>query len=158
MEENTQKPVLPRVTIVVLSALVVLGIGYYFMTKKTNSYQASAESAVSSATVAPQKQLFKDSSMFQYAYQIFPGPISDQTKNAMAGFMTTSKTLPDGSTQITMTATNPEYKNQQYSVKPGYVLYFIEKSPGDDSASENTDRYLPDDTAVLVDPQGYAVN
>jgi hypothetical protein len=127
--------------------LVAIGGAGFVMTKRATG-----------GIVATGKQLFKDSPSFAKAYQIFPGPLSDQAKLAMTGFMTKTESQMDGSVVVTMTATNTEYKNQQYTVKPGYSLYFIEKSLGDDSASENTDRFLPDDMAVLVDAQGYVVN
>ena len=99
-------------------------------------------------------QKFSDSSDFQYAYKIFPGALSSESKQAMAGFAMTTKTLPDNSTQVTLTAQKPEYKSQQYTVKSGYTLYFIERNLKDDNPEEDSDANLHDDTAILVDPQG----
>ena len=65
--------------------------------------------------------------------------------------------MADASTLITLTATNPNYKNQTYTVKPGYSLYFVEKNTTDDSPENDTDRTSADDTAVIVDPQGMIV-
>jgi hypothetical protein len=75
----------------------------------------------------------------------------------MAGFAFTTSVMSDGSTQITLTAQNPYYKTQQYVVKPGYSLYFIEKNIKDDDPEKDTDTKTLDDTAILVDPQGYIV-
>ena len=149
-------------------AAVVYGGVYYFVIAPRNSYNPSAAqnlqttliatptlTPTAAATVSAQK--FQDSEMRQYAYQLYPGPISAQTKEAMAGFEMQTQMLADGTAQINLTSTNPEYKDQQYLIKPGETLYFIEMNSGDDSADENTDRNLADDTAVVVDAQGNMV-
>jgi hypothetical protein len=143
-----------KAAIYMLVIAVVVGGVYYVVvgTKKSGTIAV----AYSAPTIT--KQLFADSPMFSFAYQIFPGALSADAKQAMTGFTTQIQTTSDGSTQVTMTATNPEYTSQQYVVKPGYKLYFIEKNPGDDSVSENKDGFLADDTAVLVDAQGYIAN
>ena len=76
-------------------------------------------------------------------------------KQAMAGFAFTTKPMSDGATQITLTSQNKFYKTQQYLVKPGYSLYFIETNLKDDDAQKDTDAMFRDDSAILVDPQGY---
>ena len=101
------------------------------------------------------KQLFKNSPEYQYAYQIFPGTMSAQAKTAMNGFSMKTTSMPDGSTQVSFSSTNPNYKNQSYVVKKGYSLYFIERTTADDNTAQDTDRLYLDDTAVIVDPNGY---
>ena len=73
----------------------------------------------------------------------------------MSGFMMITKTLPDSSTQIVLTAQELGYTSQQYIVKPGDTLYFIERNLQDDNPQEDSDANSHDDTAVLVDSQGY---
>ena len=48
-----------------------------------------------------------------------------------------------------------EYKDQVYTVKTGEKLYFIEKFLQDDQNGE--EKNIKDDTAVLVDTEGYVV-
>jgi hypothetical protein len=149
-----RRPVWQWVVIYAVVAAVVYGGVYFFLNRGKYMYQASA----SSGAAVAQKQLFKDSANYANSYQIFPGALTAQAKAAMNGFMTQTQTMADGSAQVAMTATNPEYKNQLYVVKPGYSLYFVEKNSGDDAVSTNTDKFPGDDTAVLVDPQGYVAN
>ena len=103
------------------------------------------------------KQLFKDTQEYQYAYQIYPGDLSTDTKTALAGFSMKTTDLSDGSTQVDLSATNPAYQSQSYVVKKGYILYFIEMNLQDDNKDANKDRIIRDDTAVLVDKNGYIV-
>jgi hypothetical protein len=105
----------------------------------------------------PALQKFQGSPISSSAFQIYPGPLSDQATQAVAGFNIDTKILPDGSVQVNLTSTNPEYTDQHVVVKPGYTLYFIEKSTGDDSPTGNTDQNLRDDATLLVDPQGFIV-
>jgi hypothetical protein len=143
-----KRPVWQWVVFCVVIAVVVYGGIYYFLTRnKSGGYQTNSAVVVS-------KQLFRDSPVYASAYQIFPGTLSADAKKAMNGFMTQTQSMADGTVVVTMTATNPEYKNQTYTVKPGETLYFIEKSLGDDAVGENKDNYLADDTAVVVDAQG----
>ena len=133
--------------IVLLVVIAIVAGGGYFVIKK-----------MTKATATPVTQKFVDSDLAQYAYQIFPGPLSDQTKKMTAGFTIKNQSQPDGSTIVSLTSTNPEYKNQQYTVKSGQSLYFIEKFGGDDNSTEDKDANLKDDTAVLVDSSGNIVS
>jgi hypothetical protein len=91
------------------------------------------------------------------AFLIFPGTVSPEAKKAMTGFKISTSPQADGSTQVVMTSTNPEYKDQMYLVGAGNSLYFIERFAGEDNEQEDTDKGLKDDTAVIVDPSGYIV-
>jgi hypothetical protein len=117
-------------------------------TKTSNPLPGTANS-----TPGPQK--FADSRFASSAVQIYPGPLSGPAIQAVTGFNIETKALADGSVQVNLTSTNPEYQNQEVVVKSGYTLYFIEQSGGDDSSGDNADQNLRDDTTVLVDPQGF---
>ena len=104
----------------------------------------------------PTPQLFSDSPLSQNAYLISTPTYDANTKTALSGFDVTKKTLTDGSVQYTLNSTNPEYQTQTYTVKKGEKLYFIENLLTDDNG--NTDKSMRDDTAVLVDANGYIVN
>jgi len=158
-KENSygKRPLWQWVALYVVVGIVVYGLVYYFVLAKKGgaNYTSSAQTPQPTAAATMNKQKFSDSSDYQYGYKIFPGVLSSSAKEAMAGFAFTTKAMPDGSTQITLTSQNKFYKTQQYVVKPGYSLYFIERMMGDDDSEKDTDARYTDDTAILVDPQGY---
>jgi siroheme synthase len=153
-----KRPLWQWIALYVVIAVVIYGAVYYFMSAKHQSgYSVSTTSSAKPTTTKPPStmQKFSDSNDFQYAYKIFPGNISAASKEAMAGFAFTTKAMSDGSTQITLTSQNQFYKTQQYVVKAGDSLYFIERNINDDDSEKDTDSKYTDDTAVIVDPQGY---
>jgi hypothetical protein len=157
-----KRPLWQWVVLGIVVVVILYGGFYYFVLAKKGSNASESMSATTSP--APTKvmanptgtmmQKFSDSPNLQYAYRIFPGTISTESKQAMAGFAFATKAMPDGSTRITLTSENKFYKTQQYTVKPGYTLYFIETNLKDDDAQKDTDTMYRDDTAILVDPQG----
>jgi hypothetical protein len=155
-----KRPLWQWIALYLVVAVVIYGVVYYFVLAKKGgaNYTSSVQTPKSTtATATTNKQKFSDSSDFQYGYKIFPGALSSSAKEAMAGFAFTTKTMPDGSTQITLTSQNKFYKTQQYVVKPGSSLYFIERMMGDDDSEKDTDARYTDDTAIIVDVQGYIV-
>jgi len=165
-----KRPLWQWVILYVVVAIAIYGLIYYFvLAKKGGSYNSNTAVAPTAMQTSPTQnptatssatgtQKFSDSNDFQYAYKIFPGTLSTASKQAMAGFAFTTKAMPDGSTQVTLTSQNTEYKTQQYTVKTGYSLYFIERNLKDDDPENDTDRTIMDDTAILVDPQGNIAN
>lgn len=93
-----------------------------------------------------------DSPISQYAYKIAPGEMSDEAKAALNGFKISSTTAKDGSIQVSLTPTDSYDQRQQYTVKPGNSLYFIEMTTADDKNS--ADANLRDDYGVIVDANG----
>lgn len=134
-------------SIIFLIAIIVVALGIWIY-----SSSGSNSSQTSQAT----NELFSNSPLSKNAYLISTSTYDDNTKKALAGFSVTKNNLPDGSTQITLKAENPEYQTQTYTVKPGEKLYFIENSMSDDT--NNTEKFIGDDHAVLVDANGYIVN
>lgn len=105
---------------------------------------------------APQRIRLADTRYMQYASLISDNATSQREQEALAGFQVTRQQQADGSLLVTLKALNPEYQDQAYTVQPGQQLYFIETSMGDDRGT--TGEYnLGDDTAVLVDSDGYIV-
>ncbi len=98
---------------------------------------------------------FADTPLSKYAYLVSGDTLDASATRALSGFQLTKDTLPDGSKKITLQAKKSEYHTQTYALKPGEQLYFIETSFGDDASDE--DYNLSDDTAVVVDANGYAV-
>lgn len=149
-------------TITVIIVILVVIIGVWIIAASGKQASSSDLSSNSNPTIAnnnttPPPQLFSDSPLSQNAYLISGSTTYDaNTKTALSGFKVTKKTLADGSTEITLNSTNPEYQTQIYTVKQGEKLYFIEGISGDDNGT--SDRNIGDDTAVLVDANGYIVN
>ena len=165
-----KRPLWQWIALYVVVAILVYGLVYYFVLAKkggsynTNSAAVPSYSAPTSAPTTPSQasstaamtaKKFSDSDDYKYSYKIFPGTLSADSKQAMAGFAFTTKGMSDGSTQITLTSQNQFYKTQQYVVKAGDSLYFIERNINDDDSEKDTDSKYTDDTAVIVDPQGY---
>jgi hypothetical protein len=154
-----KRPLWQWLVLYAVIAVVIYGAVYFFLIRHqagyNMNYSSSAKPTMAAQVTSAMKQKFSDSSDYQYAYKIFPGTISSSAKEAMAGFAFTTKVMSDSSTQITLTSQNPFYKTQQYTVKPGYSLYFIERMMGDDDSEKDTDAKYTDDTAILADPQGY---
>lgn len=123
--------------------------------------QAALPSGNSNATTnsgntqQPTSQRFSDQPYYSSSYLISSEPLSADAQTALSGFQMSKNALPDGTTQITLKSLKPEYKDQQYTLKPGEQLYFVEKYLQDDQ--NNADYNMGDDSAVIVDAQGNVV-
>jgi hypothetical protein len=162
MEENyspksgyTKKSIWSWLAIYLVVAVVLYGGYYYFIQAKNNGYAPVTSPVADVSTPVPQK--FQDSPLAAFAFQVYPGPLSEPAKQATSSFKISTQTQGDGSILVGLTSSNPNYLNQQVIVQPGYTLYFIEKNSTDDDTTANTDRTTNDDTTVLVDPQGFIV-
>ena len=101
---------------------------------------------------------FSDEPYYNFAHEIDPNNLNNLSatvKQAPIGFNLSSNKNSDGIITVNLTSTNTEYHNQSYTLKPGDKLYFIEKSLGDDA--DGQERFLGDDTAVVVDQNGSVV-
>jgi cell division protein YceG involved in septum cleavage len=154
------------ITLVIVIIVVIGGIVYWTMQMGASQITPYGSSATTTTTTgsnpspagasAPVGQVFAGSDLAANAYLISSGTFDATTKKALSGFSVQTSTNPDGSMQIVLKAQNPEYHTQVYTVQPGEQLYFIEKILTDDVAAD-TDKYPNDDSAVLVDPNGYIV-
>lgn len=147
--------------ILFIAAVLLIGFlifrAVYNHSANSTSVTGTGSAIADSQSNTNQSQVrFSDTAYFQYAHLISGDTIDDQTKQALAGFELIKSNLSDGSLNITLNAINPEYQNQNYIVKPGEKLYFVETSFGDDST--NGEYNLGDDGAVLVNSDGYIVN
>ncbi|MDE2030956.1 MAG: hypothetical protein KGI58_01705 [Patescibacteria group bacterium] len=136
--------------IILVIAILVIGFLVYINEHSKND-EDNVKTPASQNTTTP--ELFSNSPLFPYAHLISTPTFDTDTQKALTGFTVTKNTLADGSTQITLNSQNAEYHSQTYVVKEGEKLYFIEKSYGDDS--NNQERFLRDDTAILVGANGY---
>jgi len=100
---------------------------------------------------------FADQPYYKMSYLISGDALSADAKMALTGFAMNKQNAANGGTQITLTAQKTEYHNQQYTLRPGDQLYFIEKFLGDDNNEANEDKNMGDDQAVVVDSQGNVV-
>lgn len=98
--------------------------------------------------------VFSDSPIFKYAHQIAPGMLSDDAKTALNGFTMTQTTDAGGSLVVTLTPKESDDQKQEYSLKSGEKLYFVEMTTGDDQIDSATDNNLRDDYGVIVDSNG----
>jgi hypothetical protein len=160
MKKNSALFIIILVVVVIVAILLILGSN-----KQTNlgsNYVAPIDTSVTPGTpqtpttTTPTPVLFSSSPLSQNAFLISTTPYDAKTKTALIGFTVTKKTQTDGSVLYTLNSTNPNYQTQTYTVKSGEKLYFIEGMPGDDNGT--TDRTVADDTAVVVDANGYIVS
>ena len=96
----------------------------------------------------------KTSPLFAFAFQVAPGDLSANGKRALIGWTITSQSQSDGSILVTLTPKDSEDQNQQYTVKTGQVLYFIEQTPVDDKADQDTDLNYRDDYGLITNQAG----
>ncbi len=149
---NTKrKIIIPAVFVLFLAAGCSNGSNYSSQTPPITNQN-------STTTQTSGGKKFSDQSYYKSSYLISGNAVSLDAKNAMAGFSMGKQTLADGNTQITLTAKKSGYHDQQYTLRPGDQLYFIEKFLGDDSAEKNEEQNTIDDSAVVVDSQGNIVS
>ncbi|MFA6585620.1 MAG: hypothetical protein WCS86_00465 [Candidatus Paceibacterota bacterium] len=146
------------ITIIIIIIIIILGVWLYTASSSTVNIQsnANAPTTIDNNLGGTTAQLFSDSPLASNAYLISTLTYDANTKKALSGFIVTKKVLTDGSTQYTLKAQDPKYQTQIYTVKPGEKLYFIEQNLSDDNGS--TDKFPGDDTAILVDANGYIIN
>ncbi len=143
----------PKAIIISVLIIAVLGGSYYFYWKSTTKGSAATTSQAAASTSG--KTLFSDTAEYQYAYIISDATLTSQAESALSGFALSKTTNADGSAVYTLKAKQANYKDQTYTLAAGQKLYFIETSMGDDN--DDADSNPLDDTAVVVDANGYVV-
>ncbi len=88
-----------------------------------------------------------------YAFQIYPGSLSAQARQALAGLRVTIR--PHGAEISVTTAVNGGPTSKPHSYPAGDRVYIVESALGDDSG--DTDYNLGDDGLVVTDAQGRLV-
>jgi hypothetical protein len=137
---------------------VIIGLVFVFAKQPYRPPVAGPinQSSGNQTNSSSQPQLFESSPYKPYAYLISTDRIDASTQQALSGFKLEKQAIADGSQAITLKALDPGYADQSYAVKPGEKLYFIETTLGDDP--DNHELSLSDDSAILVNAQGYIVN
>ncbi len=144
------KSLIPSI-IVLFIVIIVAGLIAFNGHSAAPGAQINA-TATGGQNINSSKTLFSSTQYSQYAYQVYPGPMSQQAQSALAGFNITSFVLPNNTAKVTLTFLGTN-QNQSIALRPNYKLYIIETTFGDDGF--HFDSSLGDDGFVVVDPNGY---
>ena len=139
---------------------VVIVIGVFFLVHGHNpNTQVNTQPTQTNTQQNSSGVLFSSSPESSYAYLISTSTLSANAKTALDGFKLTVKKNTDGTTTYTLNSSKQGYpnSNQEYTLKKGEKLYFLERTMHDDNTTSNEDYYLADDTAVVVNSNGYIV-
>jgi len=139
--------------------VAVIAEGYILFTKKSSPVVAGVQtqgmprpSGRPPAPIAKGDTLI-GSPMEKFAFEVAP-TLTDDAKKAITGFAIKSQKLADGSVQVTFVPKDSGDQSQQYTVKPGNKLYFIEMTPVDDKTDTDRDANYRDDYGIIVDARG----
>ena len=141
--------------------VAVLVEGYMVFTDRRNG-QAENKQTTGQASVRPTgrppQPLSKGSSLTgsdleKYAFEVFP-VMSDAAKKAITGFDIKTQKLADGSTQVNFVPKDSDDQSQQYIVKAGNTLYFVEMTVMDDKPDADKDLNYRDDYGIITDANG----
>lgn len=136
-----------------IALLIIIGIVFLATHKNSATFvQQSTTVLANQNNTNSTKVLFENTQYFPYAYLVFPGQLSQQAQSAMDGFNMSVINLTNGSNSIKISVIGTT-SSTNFVLKPGYKLYIIETSFGDDGY--HFDSSLGDDGFVVVDPQGY---
>ncbi len=121
------------------------------------SPQAPASSSNAGAGATPQPTAagsvrFDDWQYKRYAFQVYPGPVNDDAKKALAGFDLKVQDAGDNVTLL-LKALSSRYRDSQVTVSKQDTAYFIETTMRDDPNDQENN--LRDDGIIEVNPQGY---
>lgn len=89
----------------------------------------------------------------QYAFQVFPGPVSTDAKTALAGFDFSIQDQTDGTVLLNLKALSSRYRDASFTVDKKNTAYFVETSMRDDP--NDAENNLNDDGLIVVNPDGY---
>lgn len=142
------------VVIVVIAAIVLIGFGTYGNANNSTSVAASSSSTASTTSIANTGQLFAESQFYSYAYQIYPGPLSQDAQYAVEDMTLTNQTLSNGDVNVTIAPSGPA-ASVSIMLHPGEKLYFTDLTFADENPA--ADYNLQDDGYVVVDQNGYIV-
>lgn len=147
-----------NIVIGILAVALVAETGFGIWKWKQSRPEETAEKKVVQAPPRPsflsKGDKLADSPTAKVAYKIAPGDLDAQAKTALVGWTITSKIATDSSVVVSLVPKNSDDQAQQYTVRPGYSLYFVESTPVDDHADSDTDSNLRDDYGIIVDGNG----
>ncbi|MEI8337526.1 MAG: hypothetical protein WCF92_00065 [bacterium] len=123
-------------------------------TTTTQINSTTTNEIVSTTTTALQStnELFSKSSDYANAYLIYP-TINKTAKKSISNFNLVTKDLGNENFEITLTSKTQSDLTQSITITKNQKVYFIEKSPVDDTVTE--DKNISDDFLVAVDEKGF---
>lgn len=142
-----------KTAIIVLAATFIIAAGLIAASTAgsrapaAGNYTSTTQSHYNSSNV-----LFSQSQYFSYSYLVSSANLSQQAKSALAGYNLTRTPLGNGSVNITISQAGSS-NGQRVTLQPGYKMYIVETSFGDDSFGK--DFSYSDDGFLIVDPNGY---
>lgn len=153
---NSKLVVTAAVLIVAIIGIAFIAMGATGTNKGSNSSPNPAlnSGGANASNTNTSKVLFSTSQYAQYSYLISTDNLSQQAKAALSGYNLSTSILANGSRSITISLVGTS-ANQTIILKPGYKLYIVETTFGDDSFGRDSN--LGDDGFLLVDPNGYIV-
>ncbi len=139
-----------------LTLVVVAGCSLSPTAKNLTANKATSTGTTSTLEVNAQTKVkLSDSPDAGNAFLISGDSLSAEATQALTGFTINKQIMPDGTTKITLTAIDPEYKNQEYTLEVGQSLYFIDRSLRDDNSQEAN---IGDDFGIITDSDGYIIS
>jgi len=147
---------LKDVAISVLIALVIVESGALLAERTAQRPIPAAGGQAQSAKPAALARGMKlaDSSLAQYAHKIVPEDTSGSSQYVPVGFAVTTKKNADGTTKVNLTPKDSDDQSQEYTLKSGEMLYFMEMTTGDDKADSDRDLNYRDDYGIITDSDG----
>jgi hypothetical protein len=120
-------------------------------THASTSPRTTAQAAAPSQKSGP---LLSSTSYAQYAFRVYPGPETSQTRQEIAGFKI-EVTPRAGALQLSIGTVGSGQPPQTSMIRPGDRVYFVEATLGDDSNDQ--DYNFGDDGVVVTDATGHIV-
>ncbi|MDE1874409.1 MAG: hypothetical protein KGI04_04840 [Candidatus Micrarchaeota archaeon] len=139
-----------KTKVIGIAAVIVIIIAVSLLLLAGQGGGQTASNSNNSTATAP--ILFASSQIASYSYLISVQNLSAEAQAALSGYAVQKVLEPDGSMNVTITI-NASGASQTVTIKPGYKLYVVETSFGDDSG--RYDSSFADDGFVIVDPNGY---
>lgn len=147
-----------KIIYLVIAVLLVLGAAVIFSGRipigKSHGAYLNASTSTNSTSTNTTGTLFTSTQYAQFAYLISNSTLSSQAQAALSGF-NLSRTQDSNDTVVIGITLMSNGNKQTVSLKPGYKLYIIETSFGDDSFGGESN--LGDDGFVEVSSNGYIV-
>ncbi|MDE1762259.1 MAG: hypothetical protein KGH59_02390 [Candidatus Micrarchaeota archaeon] len=141
------------IALVIFAAFVAVLSAFYLSGAAAGSANPG-HAAQQQQQAASNKTAFATSQIAPYSYLVSNSTLSPQARAALAGYTLTRKPLQNGTVEMTISVTGSS-ANQTVMLPPGYRLYVVETSFGDDGYSYESS--YSDDGFVLVDQNGYLV-
>lgn len=153
-EKKDGQKMSPMVIFGIIVAAVVIIIALFIIFSPHGNYNQAPKTQPTPSGSSAQT-LFSSTPYYKFAHLISTSNLSSAAKVALTGFKMSSTKNSNGSVSYVLARSG--YPNLTYTVEPGDKLYMIDVYPTDDHTVTDTDYVPKDDTAVVVNAQGYVV-